>query len=434
MKKNILKITAFLLVAAASLAVLFSSKASAEENVENNNVKSLFEEYYHDGVYTKDTLINLTETAQSELITHFHAQANALVRTTYYSGDALWMSRGAEDNGVKYSYYGTHYTDGVADGVTNATANTPLVTPENPSVVLKGEGRESMENYYTTLFDFINCDAEWVVDGNGYSTTDAKVLKYYLDFTAPCLYDTVLTNNYFSYAKATVEEVNNELVMKLWVTTENYGAINGGVENANNVLSQATIKSHHYSDWYVEKNPTIKEEGLKVKSCSCGDRITQVVAAGVNFTRDFNLDSANGNWKYGSIEYHWVGSETFDFTPLTDRTGDAWVAEGIEIKADWINVNKMMAVAYTVTEDVNADAFIKFVGGTEATRLSLRIGIKNSEGVLYSNPEFNGMETNVLELNKTYDFKAGDVIYFIFGNEVWADGVYTSGNLQIIIG
>ena len=239
MKKNLIKVLTFIFVLVFALILL--PNTSAEESVTNEKVNKLFEEYYHDSVYTKNTVINLTSTAQEELIQHFHAQANQLVRTTYYSGDALWMSRGAEGEGVKYSYYGTHYTNGVADGVTNGVATTPLVAPENTSVVLKGEGKESMEAYYTTLYDLMNSNANWNVEGNVYSSTDLTMLKYFLDFTAPCLLDSVISSNYFAFSKVTVEEINNELVLKLWVAADTSGFIANAVDGEANVLSTAVI-------------------------------------------------------------------------------------------------------------------------------------------------------------------------------------------------
>ena len=429
MKKNLIKVLTFIFVLVFALILL--PNTSAEESVTNEKVNKLFEEYYHDSVYTKNTVINLTSTAQEELIQHFHAQANQLVRTTYYSGDALWMSRGAEGEGVKYSYYGTHYTNGVADGVTNGVATTPLVAPENTSVVLKGEGKESMEAYYTTLYDLMNSNANWNVEGNVYSSTDLTMLKYFLDFTAPCLLDSVISSNYFAFSKVTVEEINNELVLKLWVSSLNYGAIVNGVENAENVLSQAVISAHNYSDWQQVKAPTLCEEGLKVRTCSCGDEIKEVLSAKADFRNDFSLESNNGNWQYGKVEYFWGESESFNFTPLTEKTGDAWVADGVEVKAGWINVNSMMGISYTATEGINISSVLEFFGATDKTALSVRIGIKNNEGVLYGNPTFDRLDVNQTKVVKTYYLNAGDTIYFIFGNENWEDGAYPNGQLDI---
>ena len=209
-------------------------------------VKGLFTTYYGEGTYTKDTTINLTSKAQTELITHFHANANALVRSTYYTKDALWMSQDAEGKDVKYSYYGTAANNG---GVTYGVADSPKAAPEKVSTVLSGVGKESMEAYYTTLFDLKeNTTATWKLDGNGYATSDATMLQFFLDFTAPCLYNTVATSNYFVFDKATVEEVNGTLVLKLWVSGSNYGAINGGKQGVANVLSSAVISDREYDD------------------------------------------------------------------------------------------------------------------------------------------------------------------------------------------
>ncbi|MDE7106557.1 MAG: hypothetical protein K2O22_05275, partial [Anaeroplasmataceae bacterium] len=155
-----------------------------------------------------------------------------------------------------------------------------------------------------------------------------------------------------------------------------------------------------------------------------------------DFRNDFNLETADGTWKYGSIDYHW-GEETFDFIPATEKNenNDGWVRPGVEIKNDWINVEGMVGIAYTVTENVHVIVNLKFVGCMEGTRLDLRYAVKNSEGILYSDPTFyNDEQSNVLERLLQFDLNAGDTIYFIFskGDKNAADA-YPNGNLEISI-
>ncbi|MDE6660757.1 MAG: hypothetical protein K2J93_02895, partial [Anaeroplasmataceae bacterium] len=194
---------------------------------------------------------------------------------------------------------------------------------------------------------------------------------------------------------------------------------------------------HDYSVWKVTQGATLYADGEETVYCSRCDEEgtdTRKIQAQADFRNDFNLETADGTWKYGSIDYHW-GDETFDFTPATakNENNDGWKAPGIEIKNDWINVEGMVGIAYTVTENVHIIMNLKFVGGTEATRLDLRIGVKNSEGTLYSNPSFNNNpDSNVLERLLQFDLNAGDTIYFIFSNGAGGvEGAWPNGNLNI---
>ena len=152
-----------------------------------------------------------------------------------------------------------------------------------------------------------------------------------------------------------------------------------------------------------------------------------------DYKTDFDL-SNEGVWQYGSIDYSWGNSETFEFTNLTEmnENEDGLIADGIEVKAGWINAGSMMAISYTATAKMNIKAIVNFVGGTSETRLSLRVGVKNSEGNLYSNPNFYGMNSVTLLETLTFELNEGDTIYFIFGNENWStEGAYPNGELSI---
>ena len=189
-------------------------------------VKDLLTKYYNEGTYTRNTVINLNEGAKNELAKYWHDGSKLLERTTYFKGEELWMTH--HESG--YSYYGTSGSNTVY-----ARTNTELVTPENTYVAIKGK---TMEQYYTTLADIKDNTAEWTKTGNVYSTNDPTVVKMFLDFTAPCLYDvTEENNNYLSYNGVEVEETSEGLVLRLKATTLETGKL--AVENG--VLSTATI-------------------------------------------------------------------------------------------------------------------------------------------------------------------------------------------------
>ena len=95
----------------------------------------------------------------------------------------------------------------------------------------------------------------------------------------------------------------------------------------------------------------------------------------------------------------------------------------------------MTTIAYTVSSDVKVKVALNLVGGEATTRLHLRIGIKDSEGTLYSEPDFNKNDAdNTLDITKTYELKAGDTVYFIFSNgNSETEGAYPNGTLDIKI-
>ena len=79
------------------LIVLSSFSKNVNAYLNNNSyadkaVKAILNDYYNDGVYRKDTIINLTESAKAEVTKMFHASCNHLVRTTYYNDEEIWMT------------------------------------------------------------------------------------------------------------------------------------------------------------------------------------------------------------------------------------------------------------------------------------------------------------------------------------------------------
>ncbi|MGN1104967.1 MAG: hypothetical protein ACI4QI_08870, partial [Candidatus Coproplasma sp.] len=102
-----------------------------------------------------------------------------------------------------------------------------------------------------------------------------------------------------------------------------------------------------------------------------------------DFASEFSIDNQDGAWKYGYVNYQWGTNEDFTFIKAENKNSDAWLADGVEIKAGWINANALTTIAYTVNEDTDITAVLKIVGGTENTRLALRVGVKNSDGTIY---------------------------------------------------
>lgn len=196
---------------------------------------------------------------------------------------------------------------------------------------------------------------------------------------------------------------------------------------------------HEWDGGVVTTKPTLTSEGEKTCTCACGETKVEKLAAQASFADDFTLEEGQpGPWSYGSIDYKWGPQEDFTFTQATSKNDgdDGWAAEGVEIKGGWINANNMMAVAYTVDSDVTVKVNLTFTGGTADTRLSLRTGVKNADGVIYGNPAYfdGGKQSNVLNYETTLELKAGDTVYFILGNEnVTNPAAYPNGGLDIVL-
>lgn len=248
MKKLILGLSAVALSVGLLSALVASEKSYASETVSaNEQVKELFKDYYNGSSYIKNSSIKFDSAYFGELETYFHAGSTVLDRTTYYHGNELWMSRGTE--GAGYSYYGSAANNG---GVTNATAETELVTPANPKVVLTGEGKESMEDYYVTMKDlmvdsFFYEENTWTTLSEGvYKTENADIMDKFRLFTAPCFLnyeeDGDKLEHYLTLSKATVTKSNDGLVLSLYVDETDSGKVVGDPDSEGHyLLSQATV-------------------------------------------------------------------------------------------------------------------------------------------------------------------------------------------------
>ena len=231
------------------------------EKTPTEEVNELLTSYYNNGSYQRDTVINLNEAAQLELISCFHANVNILDRTTYFVGNQLWMSHGAKGDG-KYSYYGTRGED-----MTSGHSSEAFVQPKSIHIAQKGV---TMEGKYTTMNDIKDNAAEWTKNGEVYSTNDLAVIQMFLDFTAPCFLGISDDNDhYFSLDHVEVEQKGETLELRL-VTTGDQGKLE---TNANGVLSVAIITKRdgdkvtytQYVDAPVNENVVL--EGVVVANC-----------------------------------------------------------------------------------------------------------------------------------------------------------------------
>lgn len=354
----------------------------------NTEVKPLFIKYYNESVYTKETVINLSDKAKEDLATYFHAGVSKLERTTYYNDGALWM-----ENGSGYSYYGTdetnkHMTSGKV-ATLEETSNTVAVK------------NQTMEQYYATLHDFtegthnsihsnnqpLDLTTNWTLDTNGvYTSTSADVIDAFRLFTAPLWIGKDTSNeNILTFTKATVEEKNNNLIMKLYVSGTNDGFIKGSDNNeyTDEVFSQATITKgiveeqpeepqtievKHNSSTTINLTDTVNnasyfglDESLWTVTANKGEASNNI---GLNSGGDFRLYYKNGG-SGNELTFTYSGSldiEKISLTFTSSSYDDVTVKAGSETVSSDANGNYLISgKSFTLANYGTAQVRIKTV-------------------------------------------------------------------------
>lgn len=190
-------------------------------------LKSLINEHYNAGKYTRTTHIYIDKTAiSSDFATHFHnAQGGDNVylnRTTEFVADYLYFVEtkvgfGTSASGklVSFTWNGEY-----------KSANT------DPKV-------NAIEDAFYTLYDLMNAEAEWTVLDGVYTTTDESVIKIAEGFTAPGWQSP--TKAYTDYTKVTVSVVEGKLCVQLWVSATNSGIVTSTPEGNHVLFAEAII-------------------------------------------------------------------------------------------------------------------------------------------------------------------------------------------------
>ena len=196
-------------------------------------VNTLFAKYYNKGSYTKDSVLNTSKIADNEVAKYFHASADTKYRKTVYTPTGLTMTTSTD--GVKYENE-SKYENG--DGNVVHTGFNGNWTVNKPSV----------EDWFVTLKDFVDASTTgWEKTGTVYShvleaataTGEDDLTRMAREFVAPMwLAPNAVNYTYASFTKLTVQEVDNTLVMKLYVDPTDSGIL---VEGSENVFSQVTI-------------------------------------------------------------------------------------------------------------------------------------------------------------------------------------------------
>lgn len=187
-------------------------------------------------------------------------------------------------------------------------------------------------------------------------------------------------------------------------------------------------------DWVatVSKVPTLTEDGERTLTCKCGASKKEVITAREDFALSFTTENQDGVWQYGKMNDPWADNRSF--AVCTEKTDDAWKADGVEIKAGWINANGETTIAYKAAVAGTAHVKIDFKGGTDNTLLAIRV-YKVVDGKMAEigfNNTKNGEGRQAIELD--YEFAANETIYVMFSNEHWQDDTaYPNGALNITV-
>lgn len=197
-------------------------------------VKALFQEYYNNGIYFKDSVLNVNSSVIEEVQNYFHNSQVVRFRKTSYTLTGLTMT--ISEDGKTYGNESV-YSNG--NNCVNHTGFGGSWTVTEYA---------SVEDWFVTLKDFADSSISgWTVDGNVYTfelvpTTadfEDEMTRMAREFVAPMwLAPDTLNYNYVSFTKLTVEVVDSSLVMKLYVDTTEEGKLLG---NSDLVFSQVTI-------------------------------------------------------------------------------------------------------------------------------------------------------------------------------------------------
>ena len=290
-------------------------------------LSELADKYYNKGVYTKETTINATTAAQNELteLRLFHG-SNELDRTTYFNGNALWMTN---DAGVN-SGYGTVTNENLAD-VQKVSKNAAVGDMTHFSIVegypvynytVAMSDHTGMEGYYRTVCDLAEEDyfaeADWTYEDGAYVHTvelanraTDQYLKDFLAIAAPCLYNSSL-ENYFLVNKLVVKEENDQLLLQILVDY-NSNSHSDKVDNAAGVLAQATIS--------VTGNENFYWAGANPKEVNAIASLDELVSGGT-YLIGFDKIAYLGAY-YSSNNYYTAVANNIDALQLTFTSTDS---------------------------------------------------------------------------------------------------------------
>ena len=316
----------FLLIFMFILCFITNSNSVKADSVSDadGDVSYLMNKYYYGKEYKKDTEIFLDmEKVEEELSSYFHAKVSDLIKTTYYKEDELWLST---DDG--YSGYGTTYVGDVVH-LTQFKVSLDFVKGKESKTGILG----GMEGYYLTLHDFVEgshlsshvdhkleLSTGWSYQDGYYITDNSDILDGFRLFTAPLWIGKTKENaNYLTYTYATICEENDQLVMKLWLSSLDEGKLQ---ETETLVVNGET---HHLFSKAVVSNENAKDYKLDIEGITFEDKTVKFDGNGHSL--EINGDLPEGVFvEYSEINIVNAGIHTVIAT-FVDTTGKYNVPE-----------------------------------------------------------------------------------------------------------
>lgn len=212
------------------LIVLSSFSKNVNAYLNNNSyadkaVKAILNDYYNDGVYRKDTIINLTESAKAEVIKMFHASCNHLERITYYNGEEIWMTNTSNTINSGYETVNgdmLHFKKIDGQNVYDYCVPNTITT-----------------EYYQTLKNLRDTSG-WKVSGTSYINNNEDVIDKFRQFAAPLWLATDEAKDYIVFTSVKIFTSNNGLHIQLLTSSTD----NGKLTNSNGIFSEAIVTTN----------------------------------------------------------------------------------------------------------------------------------------------------------------------------------------------
>lgn len=284
-----------------------------------NEVKDLFNTYYHDGNYTKVSVLNIDNEAIKDVAQYFHASADTKYRKTVYEGTegkTTKLIMTTSEDGKDYNSNKSIYVNSKNGGVEHYTNDTYDYIV---SGMQGNENRNSVDDWFVTLHDFKESSIEgWTKSGTVYShdlipataTEEDELTRMAREFVAPMWLAPNADNYaYARFDKLTVRvDTNDNLIMELHVKEDDYGI----TEDKSTLFSQITISRNH-----VWGNPTDLKNGTHQQTCTtngCEEALLPV-------DHDFGSES---KCECGAIKSSTISSKLD--RAFTGRTGTSYSA------------------------------------------------------------------------------------------------------------
>ena len=253
----------------------------------SKNVSDLFDEYYNNGTYVKESVLNVNNELIKDVNSYFHAGASVSYRKTIYQPGSITMFTKANLDDSYSEETLSKYEDKNGQVYHSGLNNPYYVNWEN------------VEKKFITLDDFRNSKyTDWTASNSVYTYelvptssdgTEHDMTKWAREFVAPMwLAPTSKTYNYVIFDKLTVEVVDDALVMKLYVDAQNSGKL---VDNAKLVFAQVTIKKAYTINVQEGENYSISQNQLLITTGET-KQISLNVSDGYKL-KDANVNNAN---------------------------------------------------------------------------------------------------------------------------------------------